>query len=86
MMPISTLAYTIFFDAITSLFPNMDEYWLLLVIPLVVAITLVYKGTRMKELRTLPRDATIMSVQILVLMVFAAAALGGLYWIAVRVL
>ena len=80
------LAFTVFFDPLTALFPGMDEYWLLLVIPLVVAISVVYKGTRMKELKMLPRDATIMSVQILFLMVFAAAALGGLYWVAARVL
>jgi hypothetical protein len=86
MIPSTMLAFTPFFDPLPALFPGMDEYWLLLVIPLVVAISLVYKGTRMKELRGLPKDAAIMSVQILVMMVFAAVALGGLYWAAVRVL
>ena len=80
------LAFTPLFDPLPALYPGMDEYWLLLVIPLVIAISLVYRGTRMKDLRRLPRDATIMTVQILVTMVFAAAALGGLYWAAIRVL
>jgi hypothetical protein len=80
------LAFTPFFDPLPALYPGMDEYWLFLVIPLVIAISVVYKGTRMKDLRGLPRDATVMSVQILVTMVFAAAALGSLYWVAIRVL
>lgn len=86
MISFPVLAFTPFFDPLPALFPAMDEYWLFLVIPLVVAICLVYKATRLKELRGLPKEAAIMSAQILVLMVFAAAALGGLYWAAVRVL
>jgi hypothetical protein len=80
------LAFTPFFDPLPALYPGMDEYWLLLVIPLVLAISMVYKATRLKDLRRLPKDAAVMSVQILVMMVFAAAALGGLYWAAIRVL
>jgi hypothetical protein len=83
MMP---LAFTPLFDPLPAIFPGMDDYWLLLVIPLVIAISVVYKGTRIKNLRTLPREATVMTTQILVLMVVAATALWGLYWVAVRVL
>jgi len=80
------LAFTPLFDPLPALYPGMDDYWLWLVVPLVVAISVVYKGTRVKELRALPKAAMVMTVQILVLMVFAAVALGGLYWAAVRVL
>ncbi|MGN6370594.1 MAG: hypothetical protein ACTHN5_20265 [Phycisphaerae bacterium] len=80
------LAFTPLFDPLPALFPNLDEYWLFLVIPLVIAISLVYKATRLKELSTLPKHAAIMSVQILVLMTFAAILLAALYWSAVRVL
>ena len=86
MISSTVLAFTPFFDPLPALFPGLDEYWLFLVIPLVVAISLVYKATRMKELRGLPKEAAIMSTQILVMMVVAAAVLGGLYWAAVRVL
>ena len=87
MIPLlHTLAFTPLFDPISALYPNMDEYWLFLVIPLLIAISIVYKGTRIQHLHTLPREAIIMTTQIIVLMTVAATALWGLYWVAVRVL
>jgi hypothetical protein len=80
------LAFIPFYDPLPALFPNLDEYWLWLVVPLVVAISLVYKGTRIEHLRRLPWEATIMSVQILMLMVVAAILLASGYWAAIRVL
>ncbi|MCL2646903.1 MAG: hypothetical protein FWD61_07835 [Phycisphaerales bacterium] len=79
------LAFTPLIDPLTALYPGMSDYWLLLALPLVVAISVVYKGTRIKHLRQLPREAIILSMQIILLMVVAAAILGGLYWAWIRV-
>lgn len=64
----------------------MDDYWLWLVVPLVLAISVVYKGTRVDRLNKLPREAAVMSAQILLLMIVGAVVLGSAYWAAVRVL
>ena len=80
----SMLAFTYLIDPLPALYPAMSNYWLVLVVPLVVAISVVYKGTRVERLGKLPAQAAIMTVQILVLMVVAAAALDGLYWIWLR--
>jgi hypothetical protein len=56
------------------------------VVPLVIAISLVYKGTRVAELRKLPMQVLLLTTQILVLMVVAAIALDGLYWVWLRAL
>ncbi len=81
-----TLAFTPLYDPLPALFPAMDDYWLWLVVPLVVAISLVYKGTRVAKLQTLAREAAVMSLQILLLMGVAAMALSAAYWVAVRAL
>jgi hypothetical protein len=80
------LAFIPLYDPLPALLPNMDEYWLWLVVPLVVAISVVYKGTRIEKLRRLPWDTCVMSVQILMLMVVASIVLGAAYWAAIRVL
>jgi len=80
------LAFTPLIDPLTALYPGMSDYWLLLVLPLVIAISVIYKGTRIKHLRQLPREATIMTMQIVLLMVVAAGILGGLYWAWIRIM
>jgi hypothetical protein len=80
------LAFVPLYDPLPALFPNYDEYWLWLVVPLVVAISIVYKGTRIEKLRRLPWETVVMSVQILALMVVASIMLGAAYWAAIRVL
>ena len=79
------LAFMPLLDPLTALYPNLSDAWLALVIPLIVIICIVYKTTREKELCKLPRAALVMSVQILILMALAAAALQGIYWLTIRV-
>ena len=79
------LAFTPLIDPLPALYPWMSDYWLLLAVPLVLAISVVYKGTRIKKLKRLGWEAGVMSMQILVLMALAAAALDGLYWVWLRV-
>ncbi len=76
MMP---LAFTPFIDPISALFPEMHAYWLWLVVPLVIAISLIYRTTRHSDLKSLPRAVTLMSCQILLVMVAAAVLLTLLY-------
>ena len=60
----TSIAFTPLWDPLFALYPGMSEQWLWLAIPLVVVISLVYKCTRVTELRTLPREAAIMSAQV----------------------
>jgi hypothetical protein len=80
------LAFSPLFDPLPALYPWMSDYWLVLVVPLVIAISLVYKGTRVAELRKLPMQVLLLTTQILLLMVVAAVALDGLYWVWLRAL
>ena len=75
----SMLGFTPLIDPLTALFPGMDNYWLLLVVPLVIGICIVYKGTRIRDVRDLPKAATIMSVQVLLVMTVAAFVVYGVY-------
>ncbi len=84
-MILPLLAFTLFYDPVTALYPNMDEYWLWLVVPLVIAVSLVYKCTRISSLRDLPRDIAIMSTQILIVMVIGAGLLAAGYWAYIRI-
>jgi hypothetical protein len=79
------LAFTPLLDPLPSLYPGMSDQWLWLVIPLVIAISIVYKCTRIESLRALPREAAIMSVQIVVVMVLAAVLLAAGYWGYLRI-
>lgn len=54
------------------------DYWYLLLLPLVVVIAIVYKSIRCGSMRQVPREAAILFVVILVVMVLAAGALAGL--------
>jgi hypothetical protein len=78
------LAFRPLYDPLFALFPHMDDHWLWMVIPLVVAISVVYKGTRVKELKDLPRDAAIMCAQVMIMMAFAAVVLACGYWAYVK--
>jgi len=53
----------------------LDRYWLLLLLPLVVAIAIVYKTIKLEDLSQLPRQAAFLTGQIVAFMVLAAAAL-----------
>jgi hypothetical protein len=53
----------------------IDAYWLWLAIPMVVAVTVVYKAIKLDDLSQLPRQAASLAVQFIVLMIVAAAAL-----------
>ena len=78
------LAFTPLYDPITSIYTGIDDYWLWLVIPLVIAIAIVYKGTRIEKLKQLPLAVGILSFEIILGMAFAALALGVFYHVAVR--
>ena len=78
------IAFTPLWDPLFALYPGMSEQWLWLAIPLVIVISLVYKCTRVTELRSLPKEAAIMSAQVVVVMAFAAVVLGAGYWAYVR--
>jgi len=72
----SVLAFTIFYDPLPALFPAMSNYWLWLVVPLVLAISVVYKCTRIEDVRKLPGQALIMTGQVLMVMAFTAVLLA----------
>lgn len=63
----ATLAYRPFIDPI-----SIHRLWYLLLIPLAVLVALSYKAVRIPDLRDLPRQVAVMTVQI----VLGIAALG----------
>jgi hypothetical protein len=69
------------YDPLFALFPGMGNYWLWLVIPLVVVVSVVYKGTRVASLKTLAKDATRMSVELMAVMAFAGVVLALGHWV-----
>lgn len=64
------LAYTPFLDPL-----RLDDYWLVLFVPLVIAVALVYKTIKLQDLTQLPRQAGMLAMQILLVMVLAAVGL-----------
>ena len=54
----------------------VDTVWPLLLLPLAVAIAVVYKAIKLDDLRKLPRQATVLSAQIVLFMIAAA----GIIW------
>jgi hypothetical protein len=72
------------YDPLPALFPGMSDYWLWLVIPLVVAVSTVYKCTRIDDLRKLPGQAAIMTLQVLLVMVVCAVLLAVGYTSYIR--
>jgi hypothetical protein len=81
---ICPLAFTPLYDPLTALYPGLSDQWLWLLLPLVVIISVVYKCTRIADLRKLPRDAAVMSAQIVVVMAFAAVLLYFGYYAYVK--
>lgn len=53
----------------------LDRHWPLLLLPMVIAIGVVYKSIKLEDLAQLPRQALYLSAQILVFMILAAVAL-----------
>ena len=54
------------------------RYWPLLLLPLCLAISIVYKAIRVESMRRVPREAIGLFVFIIVVMVAAAGALAAL--------
>lgn len=52
--------------------------WPLLLLPLCLAVSVVYKSVRCKQMSRVPREATVLFITIVVGMVVTAAALAGL--------
>ena len=65
-----SIGYTPFLDPLA-----VGEFWLLLLVPLVLAIAIVYKAIKLEDLSQLPRQVTWLSLQIVCFMVLAAAIL-----------
>jgi hypothetical protein len=72
-LPSFLLAYTPF---VTPL-PIWD-YWPWLLIPLCVGVSVVYKSIKCRSMRTVPREALVILVWILIGMAAAAGALAGM--------
>lgn len=68
VMPL--LAYRPFLDPLP-----LATYWLMLMPPMAIAVAVVYKTVRVHDLADLPRQATVLSVQIIAFLLLAAAAL-----------
>lgn len=71
------LGYTPFLDPLP-----IDRYWMWLIVPLVVLVSLTYKTLKVTELSQLPRQAGLMALQVLAFMVCAAVAV----WLLTEVL
>lgn len=70
---IVTLALKLFIEPMP-----LDDYWLLLLAPLAIAVAVVYKTIKLDDLAKLPRQAAYLAAQILAFMMLAATAL----WLA----
>ena len=57
------------------------DYWYLLLIPLCLGISIVYKSVKCHSMRQVPREAAEIFLTIIVGFVAAAAALMGLLWL-----
>ena len=68
MMPL--LAYRPFFEPLP-----LDASWLVLLVPMVIAISVVYKTIKVRDLRKVPQQAALLAAQIVLFMVAAAAIL-----------
>ena len=70
MTAMFALAYTPFMHPLP-----LDRYWLLLLVPMVIAIALVYKAIKVDDLSRLARESILLSAQILGFMALCAAGL-----------
>jgi len=69
------LAYTPFIDTLEQGIRGADAMQLFFVIPLVLAISIIYKATKVADLRDLPKHAAIMTGQIFMVLIVSAIAL-----------
>jgi hypothetical protein len=51
------------------------DYWYLLLIPLCVGISIVYKSIKCREMRQVPREASVIFIMIMLGMISTAAGL-----------
>ena len=51
------------------------NYWYLLLLPLCVGVSIVYKAIKCRDMKQVPREAAVIFVMIILGMVLAAAAL-----------
>ena len=84
MISLPLADFTPLLDPLTALYPRLSDYWLWLAIPLVIAIGIVYKGTRIADVTKLPRAVLIWSIQVVLAMIFAGLLLSGIYWVWIR--
>jgi hypothetical protein len=70
------LAYTIFLDPLPVW--SRSWYWPLLLLPLCLAVAIVYKGVRCGQVSRIPREALGLFITIVALMMVTALALAGL--------
>ncbi len=70
------LAYVFFMDPLPIWVRNW--IWPLLLLPLCLAVAIVYKSVRCRTMATVPREATGLFITIVLGMVVTAAALAGL--------
>jgi hypothetical protein len=70
------LSYVLFMDPLPIWVRNW--IWPLLLLPLCLAVAIVYKSVRCRTMSTVPREATGLFVTIVLGMVVTAAALAGL--------
>ena len=54
------------------------DYWYLLLIPLCVGVSIVYKAIKCREMKQVPREAAVIFVMIIMGMILAAAILLAL--------
>lgn len=66
----TALAFRLFLEPMP-----LDDYWLVLLVPLAIVIAVVYKTIKLDDLAQLPSQAVYLATQILLFMVLAAAAL-----------
>jgi hypothetical protein len=73
---LTILAYTPFFDPLPIW--AKPWFWPLLLLPLCLAVAVVYKCVRCREMSSVPREATGLFITIVLGMILTAAALAGL--------
>jgi hypothetical protein len=54
------------------------DYWYLLLIPLCIGISIVYKSIKCREMKQVPREASVIFIMIMLGMIATAAALYAL--------
>lgn len=71
------LAYTPFVNPL----PVWD-YWMALILPLTVGVSIAYKSIRCRHMHQVPREAT----QIAVMIILGMSAAAAVLWLIVRVM